>query len=178
MEKELILESPVIDINFFFDEFDLTEAELSEYEMVLDYFCEAIIDVKNETLNLEHEKFVLNINLLGDDSIQALNNEHRGKDKITDVLSFPLQESIRNSEFDEFNNQIELGDLFVCKSVCEKQAEEFKIPYMDEFIHLVVHGFLHVCGFDHELSEAEEKLMETYEKEIIETISFIKKGEE
>ncbi len=178
MEKELILESPVMDINFYFEDFEISESDLQSYEMILDFFCEAIIDLKNETLNLDHEKFILNINLVSDSVITELNLEHRGKGKITDVLSFPMQESIRNSEFDTFNNEIELGDLFVCRSVCEDQAVEFRIPYIDEFVHLVAHGFLHLCGYDHEVSKAEEELMEAFEKEIIDNISAIKKGEE
>ena len=109
--------------------------------------------------------------------IQQLNSEHRQKPTITDVLSFPLQENIRVGEFDRFVPELELGDLYICHSVCEKQAQEFSLTFHEEFLHLCVHGFLHLCGFDHEENEVEEKIMEEYEKEIVSNISMSKKGD-
>ena len=69
---------------------------------------------------------------------------------------------------------MEVGDIFVCDSVCRDQAEEFNMTYQDEFIHLCTHGYLHLLGYDHEISQDEEKLMEDLEVQIISEISKLK----
>jgi probable rRNA maturation factor len=66
--------------------------------------------------------------------------------------------------------QIELGDLVICKEIAKSQAREFKISYEQEVIHLAVHGFLHLLGFDHEISTKEEKIMEAYESVLVNKI--------
>ena len=105
------------------------------------------------------------------DKIRAINSEHRNKDKVTDVLSFPLQESVRNGVIDVFSSQIELGDILICYEVAKKQADEFKISIAEEISHLAIHGFLHLCGFDHEISKQEEELMEKHEALLLQKLS-------
>ena len=124
-------------------------------------------DFNVKMFDTEKYETTLNVNLVGDNEIKQINKQYRKKDKVTDVLSFPLQENLRGGKFDNFLEELELGDLFICDSVCAKQAEEFSLTYIEEFLHLVVHGFLHVCGYDHEISEAEEKTMEKLEEEIL-----------
>ena len=81
--------------------------------------------------------------------------------KLTDVLSFPVYETLRsNSEsFIEPGPVVHLGDIFICREVALRQAKEFKITFEEEFLHLFIHGFLHLCGYDHEMSKEEEELM-------------------
>ena len=116
----------------------------------------------------------INVSIAGDDELKDINREHRDKDKVTDVLSFPMQENMREGDYDDFMPLIELGDIIVCKSVCKEQADEFNISYFEEFVHLIVHGFLHVYGYDHELSEEEEKIMFDLEEMLVKSISKIK----
>lgn len=113
----------------------------------------------------------INLNLVDEELIKKLNFDHRGKDKPTDVLSFPLQENIRQGECDIYANQMELGDLFICAEVCASQALEHKIQFLDEAIHLFVHGVLHLFGYDHEISESEDRLMRGLESLIIDEIA-------
>ncbi len=115
--------------------------------------------------------------LCGEAKIKKLNADHRDKNKVTDVLSFPTSENLRKSYLDaEFlGTHLMLGDLAVCHQKTISQAKEFKLTYEEEFIHLVIHGVLHLMGYDHEISEKEEKLMEKWEKEILEYISKLKK---
>ena len=79
----------------------------------------------------------LAIELVGEDRIRALNREHRGRDRPTDVLSFPVDERGRT------NGPRELGDVVICPEHTQDLAEA------------VVHGVLHLCGYDHETDDGE-----------------------
>jgi probable rRNA maturation factor len=173
-EVEIIIEEKEFVINCFFDNISISPDEHELYKASLEWMAKSFQQFKNKTLQVPSKLFVLSITICDDNRIQELNSEHRSKDKVTDVLSFPLQENIQAGEFDNFLPEIELGDLFICKSICERQAEEFSLSYQEEFIHLATHGFLHVCGFDHEIGEVEEKLMEKWEESIILHIKSLK----
>ena len=111
----------------------------------------------------------ISMTLCGKTKIRRLNREYRHKDYATDVLSFPIYENLRPDRkvFEKNLPQVELGDLIICKDVALKQAKEFKITYEQEVIHLAVHGFLHLLGFDHEISTKEEKIMEENESKLV-----------
>lgn len=115
----------------------------------------------------------LSLLICGDARIKKLNNEFRGKDKVTDVLSFPLHENLRTSCYSA--TSLSLGDIAICYPQMKRQARDFKIGSMDEFIHLFFHGVIHLIGYDHEISEKEEKLMMKWEKLALEKFSEIKK---
>ena len=66
--------------------------------------------------------------------------------------------------------EVELGDIFISAPVMIEQAKEFKVTIEQEFFHLMVHGFLHLLGFDHEISREEEVLMEGLEKHLVDNI--------
>lgn len=111
--------------------------------------------------------------ICGDGRIKELNRQYRQKDKVTDVLSFPAHEDLRKNIY-QFENLF-LGDLAICHAQTRRQAKEFKITYMDEFIHLFFHGLIHLMGYDHEISSKEEKLMQEWENRALEEFSKAKK---
>lgn len=124
----------------------------------------------------------LNLTLCGERKIKTLNRTYRNKDKKTDVLSFPLILTSRIEDKKKFLLKKEIflphgpceqmmGDIFICKEVAKLQAIEYDVTYRDELIHLYCHGFLHLLGFDHEVSSREEKLMQKWEDHLIEEIS-------
>lgn len=174
MEKEINIEENEFNINFFYDEFDLSNDEVLKYKQSLQLMGQSFSHFKNTTLVLENFTLNLNISICSDLKIMELNSEYRNKNKITDVLSFPLQENIRTGEYDKFCPELELGDLYICHNVCLEQAKEFSLTFQEEFIHLATHGYLHLCGFDHEISIEEEKKMEQLEELIINKISQLK----
>ncbi len=93
-----------------------------------------------------------------------LNLEYRGKDKPTNVLSFPF-EAPPGIELDL------LGDLIICRQVVEQEAVEQNKPLKAHWAHMVVHGSLHLLGYDHiEDDEAEE--MESLETELMQKLGF------
>jgi probable rRNA maturation factor len=106
----------------------------------------------------------ITIRLVDDAESHALNLEYRGKDKSTNVLSFPF-EAPQGIELDL------LGDLVICRQVVEKEAKEQDKPLEAHWAHMVVHGSLHLLGYDHiEDDEAEE--MESLETEIMTDLGY------
>jgi probable rRNA maturation factor len=84
----------------------------------------------------------LTLVLVGDDAIRRLNREFRGKDKTTDVLSFPAMERTPEGVF-------HMGDIMIAMPRAEKQAHELGHSLRHEVEYLAVHGFLHLLGFEH-----------------------------
>lgn len=88
--------------------------------------------------------------LLDEHEMRELNREHRGKDEPTDVLSFPIDE---DDELDGVTRL--LGDVVICVPVAERQAAEQGVEPGDELVDLLVHGVLHLLGYDHETDDGE-----------------------
>ena len=113
-----------------------------------------------EVLELD-ERFNVSLLFTDDAAVQVLNRDWRGKDKPTNVLSFPAGDSPVESEI-EF-----LGDIALAlETVGREAAEEGKI-FEHHTTHLLVHGFLHLCGYDHETGEDDAEEMETLERAIL-----------
>ncbi len=113
----------------------------------------------------------LSVSFVDLDEIRMLNREHRGIDKETDVLSFPMYErGDIPSEEDLFEGEvIELGDVIICKDKAREQAEEFGHSYERELIYLFVHSVFHLLGYDHE-DEDEKKEMRKKEESVMEEL--------
>ena len=92
----------------------------------------------------------LSVRLASDDEVRALNAQWRRKDKPTNVLSFPMAEQYELEEADEEGPAIMLGDLILAHGVCEREAADKGISVEEHTTHLVVHGTLHLLGYDHQ----------------------------
>ena len=114
------------------------------------------------------ESIEYNLSFCGKAKIKSLNQQYLSKDKVTDVLSFPLNDFYH--ENDNAHSHINLGDIFICKEVAYQQSVEFNISYNQELIQLFVHGLLHLFGLDHELSKKEEREMVQLEQKFIKMI--------
>lgn len=91
----------------------------------------------------------LSVRLTGDDEVHALNAEWRGKDRPTNVLSFPMAEEDELAGSDGPGPELMLGDIVLAHGVCAAEAQEKAIPLPDHAAHLMVHGTLHLLGYDH-----------------------------
>ena len=91
----------------------------------------------------------LSVRLTSDEDVRALNAHWRGKDKPTNVLSFPMSEQYELEQADEDGPELMLGDIVLAKGVCEREAAEKEIPFERHATHLLVHGTLHLLGYDH-----------------------------
>jgi probable rRNA maturation factor len=91
------------------------------------------------------------VRLTGNDSVRALNSEWRGKDKATNVLSFPMAEAEDLAEFDGQADgpELMLGDIVLAHGVCTSEAADKALPVSAHAAHLMVHGTLHLLGLDH-----------------------------
>ena len=91
----------------------------------------------------------ISVRLTGDEQVRALNAEWRGKDKPTNVLSFPMAEiaDLQSTTFVE--QELLLGDIILARGVCEFEAAEKGVTFEDHATHLLVHGTLHLLGYDH-----------------------------
>lgn len=92
----------------------------------------------------------LSVRLANDDEVRALNAQWRRKDKPTNVLSFPMAEQYELEQSDEDGPAIMLGDLILAHGVCEQEAADKGISVEEHTTHLVVHGTLHLLGYDHQ----------------------------
>jgi probable rRNA maturation factor len=111
------------------------------------------------------------LTLCGTRRIRSLNKKFRHKDKSTDVLSFPLFESLRSKKQQNgLWSPTSLGDIIISLPTAKRQAKHFELPLECEIMYLFIHGFLHLLGFDHEKSLKEEKLMEKLEDQIFSQI--------
>jgi len=92
----------------------------------------------------------LSVRLAGDEEVRGLNAKWRGKDKATNVLSFPLANP---GDFDQANvsdRELLLGDIVMAHGVCQSEATEKGVSVQEHATHLLVHGTLHLLGYDHQ----------------------------
>ena len=106
----------------------------------------------------------LSVRLTSDDQVQALNSQWRGKDRPTNVLSFPMAEpaDLEAADGPEFL----LGDVVLALGVCRAEAAEKALPLESHATHLLVHGTLHLLGHDHD-ADAEADAMEALEVRVL-----------
>jgi probable rRNA maturation factor len=104
----------------------------------------------------------LTIRIVGPAESRELNDRYRGKDKPTNVLSFPAPEA---------PGEKQIGDLVICASVVEQEAREQGKPLRAHWAHMVVHGCLHLAGLDHERA-ADARVMEDKERRILRALGF------
>ena len=147
-------------------DFDVIKVAQELKDLVFSYVADS---GEHEILNMARELSV-NACLSNDEDVHRLNKEFRGKDMPTNVLSFA---NIDDDEFwDNLNDDgvHELGDIILSFETLYKEANEKAISLYAHYCHLLVHGFLHLLGFDHiEDDEAEE--MENLEIEILSQFS-------
>ena len=137
---------------------------------------------------LEHEKcpYETEISLLltHNDEIHEMNLEHRGIDRATDVLSFPMLEfdhpgdfSIIDEEtadvFDPESGELMLGDIVISVDKVLEQAQEYGHSPKREYAFLIAHSMLHLCGYDH-MDDEERKVMEEKQRAIMEKINILR----
>lgn len=96
----------------------------------------------------------LSLSLVGDDAIRTLNREYRGKDRATDVLSFPM-----DGENGPRGAERLLGDVVISVDTAKRQAGDYDAPLQREIYRLLIHGMLHLKGHDHEEREERRRML-------------------
>ena len=91
----------------------------------------------------------ISVTLTGNEQVRALNARWRGKDKPTNVLSFPMADESDLVKANVAGAELLLGDIILARGICEAEAAEKGVSIADHATHLVVHGTLHLLGYDH-----------------------------
>lgn len=108
----------------------------------------AIAESAFPQLSLSQRTVELSLRLTGDEEVRGLNSTWRGKDQPTNVLSFPMAKA---ADLDSTGDgpELMLGDIVLAGGVCAAEAKAKAIPLEDHAAHLIVHGTLHLLGYDH-----------------------------
>ncbi len=108
------------------------------------------------------------VRMTDDDEVRVLNRDYRQKDKPTNVLSFPMiqRDLIDTVTANSDDGEVLLGDIVLAHGVCEREAAERAIPVEHHAQHLIVHGVLHLLGYDHQ-GDAEAEAMEAIERDAL-----------
>lgn len=114
--------------------------------------------VSSVLLGIKHSDASMSVHLIGDTRMRTLNRRFRGKDKTTDVLSFSTNEGAEPFLGEDW------GDVFVSIPQIRRQAKQFSVPFREEFYRMLVHGTLHLFGYDHEQDEEAKKMFRLQEK--------------
>lgn len=111
----------------------------------------------------------ISVTLTGDEEVRALNARWRGKDKPTNVLSFPMADELDLTRAKVADRELLLGDIVLARGVCEREAAERHVSVEQHATHLLVHGTLHLLGYDHH-DEGEAADMEAREVRALERL--------
>lgn len=145
-----------------------------------DEFCGMLKNAINFALEEEmvKEKCEISLVFVDNEEIRGINNETRGIDKATDVLSFPMldfpegkvyKEAYIDHKFDAMyfdGEELVLGDIVLSLERSMEQSKEFNHSFLRESCYLVIHSVLHLLGYDH-MEEEEKKVMRKREEELL-----------
>lgn len=126
------------------------------------------------------EDYEVSISFVNDEEIRSLNKEYRGIDKATDVLSFPMLEFTEEEQEEEeedgaeyIDEEIALGDIVISMEKASEQAKEYGHSFERELAFLLVHGMLHLLGYDHDIEATDGEMFDRQE-EMLKELNFTK----
>jgi probable rRNA maturation factor len=112
----------------------------------------------------------ISIRLTSDEEVRTLNRQYRQQDKPTNVLSFPMvQPDLIDSLANTDDGEVLLGDIVLAYETCAREGAERGVPLEDHATHLIVHGVLHLLGYDH-MTDSEAEAMEAIERDVMATL--------
>ncbi|WP_031545088.1 rRNA maturation RNase YbeY [Salinicoccus luteus] len=146
----------MINIDFMDEDGFTDENQKNEIESLIS-FAYGHLDEKDDA--------EISISFVGEAEIKDINRDYRGKDAVTDVISFAMEDEDDNVIHEDAPRM--LGDIIICTDRAEAQAREYGHSYKRELMFLSLHGFLHLLGYDH-MEPGEEKEMNRLQDEILE----------
>jgi len=106
------------------------------------------------------KKAQVSIHFIGDTRMRRMNLLYRGRDTSTDVLSFGLENDARGKT----REATDFGDIFVCVPYVKRQSKRFNVSYKEEAYRMIIHGVLHLLGYDHQKQKDAAKMFALQEK--------------
>ena len=116
---------------------------------------------------LSNARLLVSVLFTSDEEVHTLNREWRGRDKPTNVLSFPMMERDGLLNLGAEGPPEMLGDIALAYETCEREAMEKGVPLEHHASHLIIHGLLHLAGHDHVHSDEEAEAMEALERQAL-----------
>lgn len=137
-------------------------------------------DFVNEVLRAAAQRLEVSgevsVSFVADEEIHTLNREYRGVDRPTDVLSFALTEGDDFPEPVEAGTEVMLGDIVISVPTAIRQATDYAHSVKREIAFLLVHGFLHLLGYDHQAQEEEQEMF-AIQEEVLEGIGLSRESQ-
>lgn len=143
---------------------NMIESDNVPEQAIIEHWIKKTLSAEAEfTKSALNDEYELTVRIVDKDEIKNLNNTYRHKDKSTNVLSFPFDSP----------PEVELpllGDLIICHDVVLEEAEEQKKAIFEHWAHMIVHGVLHLKGYDH-IEDSEAQIMEALEIQILKQLN-------
>lgn len=131
-----------------------------EWDALAERACAAAADEVGELCN---DRLAASVLFTTDEEVHALNREWRERDKPTNVLSFPMLSREELLLLEPEGPPVMLGDIALAHETCAREASEKGVAIEEHATHLIIHGLLHLAGYDHETGDAEAAEMEAIE---------------
>lgn len=123
---------------------------------------------------VDQEKCEISLSFVDEEKIRQLNKDFRSIDRVTDVLSFPIEDFFNEDRENILEKHyLMLGDVVICLDVARKQADELGHSFEREVIYLTCHSILHLLGYDH-IEDDDKKIMRKREKEVMKNLGVFK----
>jgi probable rRNA maturation factor len=133
------------------EEWDSSGAKPFDWKPIVRRAAEAAIaESAYPDLSELERRVEISVTLTGDEQVRTLNAKWRGKDKPTNVLSFPMADERDLIRANIAVSELLLGDIVLARGVCESEAAEKGVSFEQHATHLMVHGTLHLLGYDHQ----------------------------
>ena len=139
--------------------FNETGVELTEEEKMIQKLVKEVLK-EEKVRNAE-----CNIIFVDNEKIHEINREYRHIDRVTDVISFALEDEMENEPSAQYEMRV-LGDIYISVDQAKEQALEYGHSFLREICFLAIHGMLHLLGYDHQTTE-DEKIMFQKQEEVL-----------
>lgn len=139
--------------------FNETDVELTEEEKMIQKLVKEVLK-EEKVRNAE-----CNIIFVDNEKIHEINREYRYIDRVTDVISFALEDEMENEPSAQYEMRV-LGDIYISVDRAKEQALEYGHSFLREICFLAIHGMLHLLGYDHQTTE-DEKIMFQKQEEVL-----------
>ena len=124
--------------------------------------------------NVDEEKCEISLSFVDEEKIRQLNRDFRSIDRVTDVLSFPIEDFFNEDRKILLEKPyLMLGDVVICLDVARRQAKELGHSFEREIMYLTCHSILHLLGYDH-IEDNDKKIMRAKEKEVMRNLGVFK----
>ena len=143
-------------------------------EVNIEKYLEKVIREVLKLEDIDEKKCEISLSFVDEEKIRQLNKDFRSIDRVTDVLSFPIEDFFNEDRENILEKSyLMLGDVVICLDVARKQADDLGHSFEREVMYLTCHSILHLLGYDH-IEDDDKKIMRAKEKEVMKNLGVFK----